>query len=436
MVIGRGCRLRGSDGCSSRPRAGPRRRQAAPRTAGARADRPDECRRPGAELAALALLALGFARRSHSSSSTPSTGSRTTQLLGLALGLSLAALRGRADRHRQGAVRRRRSSRSEYPPAEHPEEQAASCRPSPRRQRHHPPPPLKLGLGGAGGALGARVRHARSSRSARYSNGSRFSRRRGGAAGVSSTRTVGPTAQATSARRPSTPRSRRAPTGRSSASPIVSCARARGSFDLPPELAGYPAERDRRVLEDLHARRLRDLALPRTALPADEPKPALVCPCHYSTFDPARGGTVIFGPAGRQAPMLPLEIDPRGYLRAAGIQRARRRRRGGASACGGRARDPPQPSAASTSARATRRSRGRRSAISSPTTGRSSSARSRCTRSSSSSRQGSTWRCSSSRLHAAKSSTRGRTGRLQGQHMSEAYRSVRATSRPRSRRAC
>jgi ubiquinol-cytochrome c reductase iron-sulfur subunit len=50
----------------------------------------------------------------------------------------------------------------------------------------------------------------------------------------------------------------------------------------------------------------------------DEPRPALVCPCHYSTFDPATGGTVIFGPAGRPLPMLPLEIDPRGHLRARG----------------------------------------------------------------------------------------------------------------------
>ena len=50
----------------------------------------------------------------------------------------------------------------------------------------------------------------------------------------------------------------------------------------------------------------------------DEPKPALVCPCHYSTFDPATGGTVLFGPAGRPLPMLPLEIDPRGHLRARG----------------------------------------------------------------------------------------------------------------------
>jgi ubiquinol-cytochrome c reductase iron-sulfur subunit len=49
-----------------------------------------------------------------------------------------------------------------------------------------------------------------------------------------------------------------------------------------------------------------------------DPRPALVCPCHYSTFDPARGGNVIFGPAGRPLPQLPLEVDAQGNLRAAG----------------------------------------------------------------------------------------------------------------------
>jgi ubiquinol-cytochrome c reductase iron-sulfur subunit len=49
-----------------------------------------------------------------------------------------------------------------------------------------------------------------------------------------------------------------------------------------------------------------------------EPKPALVCPCHYSTFDPATGGTVTFGPAGRDLPLLPIYEDSSGYLRAKG----------------------------------------------------------------------------------------------------------------------
>jgi ubiquinol-cytochrome c reductase iron-sulfur subunit len=46
--------------------------------------------------------------------------------------------------------------------------------------------------------------------------------------------------------------------------------------------------------------------------------PALVCPCHYSTFDVLRGGGVEFGPAGRPLPQLPLSIDATGVLRAAG----------------------------------------------------------------------------------------------------------------------
>jgi ubiquinol-cytochrome c reductase iron-sulfur subunit len=52
--------------------------------------------------------------------------------------------------------------------------------------------------------------------------------------------------------------------------------------------------------------------------PDTQPGPALVCPCHYSSFDPADNGKVIFGPAGRPLPKLPLEIDADGDLRAAG----------------------------------------------------------------------------------------------------------------------
>ena len=62
-----------------------------------------------------------------------------------------------------------------------------------------------------------------------------------------------------------------------------------------------------------------EVALYRTPLFAPTaPRPALVCPCHYSTFDPATGGTVLFGPAGRPLPQLPLLVDARGHLRAAG----------------------------------------------------------------------------------------------------------------------
>lgn len=52
--------------------------------------------------------------------------------------------------------------------------------------------------------------------------------------------------------------------------------------------------------------------------PPVEPRPALICPCHYSTFDPARAGKVLFGPAGRDLPQLPLLIAAGGELQAAG----------------------------------------------------------------------------------------------------------------------
>jgi ubiquinol-cytochrome c reductase iron-sulfur subunit len=39
------------------------------------------------------------------------------------------------------------------------------------------------------------------------------------------------------------------------------------------------------------------------------PSPALVCPCHYSTIDVRRGAAVVFGPAGRPLPQLPLRIE-------------------------------------------------------------------------------------------------------------------------------
>jgi ubiquinol-cytochrome c reductase iron-sulfur subunit len=48
------------------------------------------------------------------------------------------------------------------------------------------------------------------------------------------------------------------------------------------------------------------------------PKPALVCPCHYSTFDVRRGGELIFGPAGRALPRLPLRVNAEDELVADG----------------------------------------------------------------------------------------------------------------------
>jgi ubiquinol-cytochrome c reductase iron-sulfur subunit len=43
----------------------------------------------------------------------------------------------------------------------------------------------------------------------------------------------------------------------------------------------------------------------------------ILCPCHQSTFDAASGANVIFGPASRALPQLPLMVDSDGYLAAA-----------------------------------------------------------------------------------------------------------------------
>ena len=40
----------------------------------------------------------------------------------------------------------------------------------------------------------------------------------------------------------------------------------------------------------------------------------LLCPCHQSTFDLADAGRVIFGPAARPLPQLPIMVDSEGYL--------------------------------------------------------------------------------------------------------------------------
>ena len=40
----------------------------------------------------------------------------------------------------------------------------------------------------------------------------------------------------------------------------------------------------------------------------------ILCPCHQSTFDASTGATVIFGPAPRPLPQLPMTVDSSGYL--------------------------------------------------------------------------------------------------------------------------
>jgi ubiquinol-cytochrome c reductase iron-sulfur subunit len=89
-------------------------------------------------------------------------------------------------------------------------------------------------------------------------------------------------------------------------------------LDLPPHLKGYDAQG---ILAYSRICTHAGCAITLYRAPLfqpDEPKPALVCPCHYSTFDPATGGTVTFGPAGRNLPLLPVYVDSSGYLRAKG----------------------------------------------------------------------------------------------------------------------
>lgn len=88
---------------------------------------------------------------------------------------------------------------------------------------------------------------------------------------------------------------------------------------LPPQLRHYPADGGILAYSRICTHAGCAIELYRSPLfQPDEPKPAFVCPCHYSTFDPATGGTVIFGPAGRALPMLPIYVDAKGHLRAKG----------------------------------------------------------------------------------------------------------------------
>ena len=101
-------------------------------------------------------------------------------------------------------------------------------------------------------------------------------------------------------------------------SPIVLLRLPKQQLDLPGALAGYDADG---IVAFSAICTHAGCAVTMYRVPTFQPveaTPALVCPCHYSTFDPATGGTVTFGPAGRKLPMLPLRIDGKGYLRAAG----------------------------------------------------------------------------------------------------------------------
>jgi ubiquinol-cytochrome c reductase iron-sulfur subunit len=101
-------------------------------------------------------------------------------------------------------------------------------------------------------------------------------------------------------------------------SPLVLVRLPKDQLELPADVSGYDAD-GIVAYSKICTHAGCAISMYRVPLFApDEPSPALVCPCHYSTFDPRTGGKVLFGPAGRRLPMLPLEIDGKGRLRARG----------------------------------------------------------------------------------------------------------------------
>jgi ubiquinol-cytochrome c reductase iron-sulfur subunit len=103
------------------------------------------------------------------------------------------------------------------------------------------------------------------------------------------------------------------------AAPVLLIRLPASALRLPPHLQDYPADGGVLAYSKICTHAGCAIELYRAPLfPPVEPGPALVCPCHYSTFDPANGGQVLFGPAGRDLPMLPIETDARGFLRAKG----------------------------------------------------------------------------------------------------------------------
>ena len=208
----------------------------------------------------------------------------------------------------------------DYPPPEHPARAGGARRSSSSESgdRISRKRLLTLGRRAARAARSARRCSSRPSRSARCSTPRPLyehalaarppARRRDRHAASAPTR---------SRRRPSTRRTPRAPSREEVGAPLV-------VVRLDPKLLGcrtaaarlgaatgsWPTRRSART------RAARSPSTARRSSRRRSRSPALVCPCHYSTFDPATGGTVIFGPAGRPLPQLPLAVDARGYLRA------------------------------------------------------------------------------------------------------------------------
>ena len=240
-----------------------------------------------------------------------------TQLLGLSLGLSLLFLAAALIVMGRELVPARETV-EEYPPVEHPDDQAAVVaiveEAGERLTRRRL---FKLALAGTGGALGlalltpalslGRFLDTKAFRVTPWRVGRRLVDEAGNPLRADAIEEKNVyTAFPEGAERSDL------------SAPVVLVRLPRRELRLPARLRGYQADGIVAYSKICtHAGCAVTLYRTPQFAPTD-PAPALVCPCHYSTFDPAAGGAVLFGPAGRPLPMLPIRVDARGYLRAKG----------------------------------------------------------------------------------------------------------------------
>jgi ubiquinol-cytochrome c reductase iron-sulfur subunit len=79
-------------------------------------------------------------------------------------------------------------------------------------------------------------------------------------------------------------------------------------FELPPERMGWIVEGDIVAYSKICTHVGCPISL------YEKKTHHLLCPCHQSTFDLADAAKVVFGPAARALPQLPLSVDEEGYL--------------------------------------------------------------------------------------------------------------------------
>jgi len=279
--------------------------------------------KPGAEIAVLLLLgasalsAVGFVLCYAFANDLPAE----NQLLGATLGLAFLFLAAALIVVGLELVPSEELV-DEYPPLEHPGEQQALVEALEEGgSRFSRLGLFKLGLAGAGGALGLALLAPAVSFGPLFRVGDFLGTpwRRG-------RRLVDPTGRPYRASEiqpdnfyDAFPEHLSASQKEQMAAPVLLVRLPPGSLRLPPKLRDYPAAGGIVAYSKIctHAGCAIDMYRAPLFQPV-EPTPAFVCPCHYSTFDPATGGTVLFGPAGRALPMLPIYVDPQGYLRAKG----------------------------------------------------------------------------------------------------------------------